>query len=244
MVHGSKRYTAKKADASPKPKPIKRADSKADTEVVKGGRKDTIYSAFGIDKSQKNGIIKNIKIPAETSEIRSMSGETKELIQQAIDKLNNEYEIHLDEFITAPLDDEYGAVPFQFQPIRGKNGELIKRLVINSRYDFMDTQEAFQERIMRNFNRKVLASNSVEGLISHELAHVMTFQDISTYSGYLLENKRLSKRMVFGISDYASLSNDGAECIAEAFAAKRCGQSLSDEAQALLNEFIERWRKA
>ena len=49
--------------------------------------------------------------------------------------------------------------------------------------------------------------------------------------------------MVYGISKYADSLNDGSECIAEAFAAKRCGGVLSNDAQTLLDEFIERWRK-
>lgn len=192
---------------------------------------------------RESGIIKNIEIPAETNEIRSMSDETKKLVEQAIEKLNSEYDIKIDEFVTEPLKDEDKNVPFQFQPKRGENGELIKRLVINSKYDFMGSQEEFQKRIMRNYNKKVLAANSVEGLLAHEMAHIMTFQDTYTFSGYLLENKKVSKRIVYGISKYADVSNDGAECIAEAFAAKRCGATLSKEAQDLLDEFIERWHR-
>ena len=172
-----------------------------------------------------------------------MSEETKQIISDAFDALNADYDIQIDEIVTEGLAKEHKNVPFQFQPKRGENGELIKRFVINSNYDFMGSQEELQKRIMRNYNNGVLASNGIEGLIAHELAHVMTFQDISTFSGYLLENKRVSERIVYGISKYADASIDGAECIAEAFAAKRCGATISEEAQLLLDEFIERWRK-
>lgn len=107
----------------------------------------------------------------------------------------------------------------------------------------MGSQEMFQNRILRNYNKGILASNSIDGLISHELAHIMTFQDVDTYTGYLIRNKEVSERIVYGISDYADAKCDGAECIAEAFASVRCGNKVSKEAQSLLDEFIERWKK-
>lgn len=196
-----------------------------------------------LTKYSKPAIMKNIELPPETDQVRSMSAETKQLISNAFDKILAQYDVRIDEIVTEPLTVQEKTVPFQFQPIRGKNGELIKRIVINSQYDFMGSQKGLQARIMRNFNNGVLASNSIEGLVAHELAHVMTFQDIYTYSGYLIENKSVAKRFVGGISIYADSKYDGSECIAEAFAAKICGQPISQEAQSLLDEFIERRRK-
>lgn len=196
-----------------------------------------------IDNSEESGIIKNIELPPETDEVRSMSDETKKQISDSIDKIQSEFDVEIDEFVTEKLPDANKNVPFQFQPVRGKDGELIKRLVINSGYDFMGTQAEFHKRIMRNFNSKTLASNSVLGLIAHELAHIMTFQDIYTFSGYLLEQKTVAEDVVYGISKYADAKNDGAECIAEAFAAKMCGLPISEKAQALLDKYIEKRRK-
>lgn len=221
-------------------------DAYRDTPVPK--REGLIMSSgdvheSSIDKSGESGIIKNIELPPETKEIRSMSEETKKQISDAIDKIQSEYDVQIDEFVTEELSENDKAVPFQFQPVRGKDGELIKRLVINSKYDFMGTQENFQARIMRNYNRKVLASNSVLGLIAHELAHIMTFQHVYTFSGYLLEQKEVARDMVYGISGYADSKMDGAECIAEAFAAKMCGLPISQEAKRLLDKYIEKRRK-
>ena len=172
-----------------------------------------------------------------------MSKETKELISKAFDDLSLDYEIHIDELVAEPLGEADKNVPFRFQPIRGKDGSLIKKIVINTNYDFMGSQENMQERIMKNYNKKTLTANSIEGLIAHEVAHILTFQDIDTYVGYLIANKQISKRHIYGISNYADVSLDGAECIAEAFSAIRCGNPISNEAQKLVNEFIERWRK-
>ncbi len=203
----------------------------------------TIQDGNVLDKSAESDIIKNIELPPETDAIRSMSSETKQLVSDAFDKVLAEYDVRIDEIVTMPLGDNDRNVPFQFRPVEGSRGEFIKKIVINSNYDFMGSQEEFQKRIMRNFSRKALASNSIDGLIAHEMAHVMTFQDVSTFSGYLLENKTVAKCEAYGISKYADASLDGAEHIAEAFAAKRCGLQISKEAQALLDKYVERWRR-
>lgn len=70
-----------------------------------------------------------------------------------------------------------------------------------------------------------------------------TIQDVMKYTEYMFGNKTVTKRFVSGISQYADASGDGAESIAEAFAALRCDQPISDEAQRLVEDFIERWRK-
>lgn len=200
-------------------------------------------TAENVAKFSKYSIIKNVELPTETNTIKSMSPETKALISKSIDSVTAEYDVHIDEIVSKPLGESDKNVPFQFQPIRGSDGSLIKHLVINTNYDFMGSQENFQKRILKNYDKGVLASNSVEGLISHELAHIMTFQDVSTYTGYLLRNKEVAERYIFGVSKYANASLDGSECIAEAFAKKRCDGTLNIDEQKLVNEFIERWKK-
>lgn len=177
-------------------------------------------TAKNVAKFSKYSIIKKVELPTETNTIKSMSPETKELISKSIDSVTAEYDVHIDGIVSKPLGESDKNVPFQFQPIRGSDGSLIKHLVINTNYDFMGSQENFQKRILKNYDKGVLASNSVEGLISHELAHIMTFQDVSTYTGYLLRNKEVAERYIFGVSKYANASLDGSECIAEAFAKK------------------------
>ena len=93
-----------------------------------------------VDNSGGSGIIKNIELPVETNQIRSMSKETKELISKAFDDLSSDYEIHIDELVAEPLGEADKNVPFRFQPIRGKDGSLIKKIVINTNYDFMGSQ--------------------------------------------------------------------------------------------------------
>ena len=81
-------------------------------------------------------------------------------------------------------------------------------------------------------------------MIAHEFAHVMTFQDIMTYSGYLFENKRISDFYVEGVSGYADAhSDDGAETIAEAFVRMRNNEKVPDRARELVEQYIMRWKR-
>ena len=123
--------------------------------------------------------------------------------------------------------------------------------MINSMYDFKGSQDEMQQRIMRNFNNKALASNSIEGLIAHELAHIMTFQSEHTYSGLLQTNKQLTKAFeilsescdLSEISLYAAMKSDVSEVIAEAFVKVLRGEAIPEPVMPYLNEYIERWRK-
>ena len=171
-----------------------------------------------------------------------MAEETKKQISDAIDKLTGEYSINLTKVVVESLGSSDGKVPFKYQPYF-ENDELCHRLVINSNYYFNDSQDEFQARILRNYNRRSLASKTVEDLIAHELAHTMTFQDINSYGGLLLRNKDLMKRFIPGVSSYADSTLDGAETIAEAFVRLRNGESVPDEANVLVKEYIERWKK-
>lgn len=215
-----------------------------------------LQEKHGLTYGRKPAIIKNIELPPETDQIRSMSAETKQLVSDAIDKIMGMYEVQLDQLITEPIYEEDGktiakTVPFQFQPRRGQDGEIVKCLVINSMYDFRGSQDEMQQHIMRNFNNKALASNSIEGLIAHELAHIMTFQSEHSYSGLLQTNKRLTKAFeilsescdLSEISLYAAMKSDVSEVIAEAFVKVLRGEAIPEPVMPYLNEYIERWRK-
>ena len=195
-----------------------------------------------VDKSGGSGIIKNIELPAEIETIRSMSVETRKAVSDAIERIQGEYNVKLDSVITMDLGEEFGRVPFQYRYFI-ENGELNHTLVINSGYYFNDSHKAFQERILRNYNNRVLASKSVEDLIAHEMAHIMTFQSATTEGAWLLENKKLSKHCIPGVSAYADASGDGAETIAEAFVRMRNGETIPPKARDLVFEYVERWRK-
>lgn len=195
-----------------------------------------------VAKAQNDGIIKNIELPAEIKKISSMSEDTKKQISNAIDKLTSEYNVKLAELVVQPLSQSDDKVPFQYQPYF-ENGNLLHRLVINENYYFNDSQEEFQARILRNYNNGVLASKTVEDLIAHELAHIMTFQDLNSEGGLLLRNKELMECCYPGVSKYADYSLDGSETIAEGFVRIKNCEPVPKEVQSLVAEYIERWKK-
>ena len=216
---------------------MKSAKSERYRELLKDYR-----TVMSIAKQQESGIIKNIELPPEIQKIKSMSPETRELISKGIDEISSQYTINLDEIAVVDLGNKFRTTPFQYQPYF-ENDKLKHRLVINGGYYFNDSQEEFQARILRNYDKGVLAAKSVEDLIAHEMAHVMTFQNLSSEGGLLLENKRLQDLYVPGVSLYADASLDGAETIAEAFVRLRNNEKIPDEAIALVEEYIERWHK-
>lgn len=196
----------------------------------------------GLQYTRESGIIKNIELPSEIDSIKGISEELKQEISDSIDRLNSEYDIHLDSLSVESLGRGFEKVPFQYSPINDK-GLLKSRIIINSDYDFNGSLKAFSERIMRNYNSGVLAAQKVEDLIAHEMAHVMTFQHIESYTMFILEERMLRNKFIPGISGYSDVSMDGSECIAEGFVRLRNKETIPKEAVALVKEYTERWRK-
>ena len=193
--------------------------------------------------SEKNrGIIKNIELPSEVNTIKSMDRETRKLIQHAINNVSEEYIVRSFEVAVLDLGASQSKTPFQFQPYEIEKA-LHFRIVINSGYYFNDSLKEFSERIMRNYNNKVLAAKNVEDLIAHEMAHLLTFQDCNSMADYIRVNNQLSKEYVIGVSGYSDAKLDGAETIAEAFVRIRNNEQIPQEAIDLVKRYIERWRK-
>ena len=201
-----------------------------------------VYREEPIEKQEKPDIIKNIQLPPGLSEVSGMTEEIQAEIGKAMDTLKEQYRISLDRIGLESLGSGYETTPFQYQPMN-LGGFLSSRIVINADYNFNDSLEAYEARIMRNYNRGVLAAKNIEDLLAHELAHVMTFQDCERYSVFLERESEVRIAFVRGISDYADSTYDGAESIAEAFVRKRNGEPIPVAAEDLLRKYIERWRR-
>ena len=91
---------------------------------------------------------------------------------------------------------------------------------------------------MRNYNSGALASQNIEDLIAHEMAHIMTFQDCDTYGVFERMEEEVRYSFIKGMSDYADSTYDGAETIAEAFVRYRRGEELPDNVMELLDKYI------
>ena len=191
---------------------------------------------------KSSSIIKNIELPCEISEISGITDDTVNAIYEALNKISQEYDVQVDEILVKSLGKDATNVPFQFNP-KNNGGYLKSQIIINKDYYFNDSLESFTARIMRNYNRGILAAQNVEDLLAHEMAHVMTFQNCDTYGLFLAVEDEVREKFIKGVSGYADASYDGAETIAEAFVKYRHGEKLSEDVMDLLDEYIVRWKK-
>lgn len=194
-----------------------------------------------LEKKGNSSIIKNVELPPETYTLSGMTQETANAISEAFDKLKEEYDVKINNFAVESLGKEYKNVPFQFVPVN--RGVLSIKLVINKDYYFNDSKEAYTARILRNYNSGALASKSIEDLIAHEFAHIMTFQDCNMFGEFRALEEEVRGKFIKGMSNYADAKFDGAETIAEAFVRYRRGEQLPDNIMELLEKYVLRWKK-
>ncbi|WP_161908945.1 MULTISPECIES: minor capsid protein [Clostridia] len=191
-------------------------------------------------KSQN--VIKNIKLPSDMVEDKGLSEDIKKGIEQAINKVQSEYNVRIDEVAYKDLS-YFGKVPLQFAPM--STGQDFKtQLVINSKYDWNESLDALNDRIYnRNYQKGLLAGKSLEDLIYHEAAHCMTFQECQTWEAFREMERQIRKMYVSGISAYNESCRDGAESIAEAFVRIKNGEAVPDGAKLLVELYVMRWKR-
>lgn len=186
-----------------------------------------------IANDTERSIIKNIQIPTEALDIDGFTEEILQASQEAIDDLSKEYKVMLDDIVVEALGDEYKNVPFQFQARQNGNwADMV--LVVNKEYPFPNDIQKFNGAILKSKT----AAKSVSDLINHELAHVMTYQNLN-----MSQINNLEIPFIRGISGYADDSQDGAESLAEAFVRFKNGEGISQDAMELIDKYILKWRK-
>lgn len=185
---------------------------------------------------------KNIEVPLDNKIMNGMDIKTKDNIIQAVNNTMSKYDVKLDEIKVFDLGEINKNVPFQYQPIN-RGGFLYNTLVINEGYYFNGNYDEFVARIQRNYNKGVLAARNIDGLIDHELAHVMTFQRCDRYGEFESLEDEIRGKFVSGVSIYADSTFDGAESIAEAFVRLKNGEDVPQRAKELVEKYIERWKK-
>ena len=195
-----------------------------------------------VENVGNSGIIKNIKIPTEISGVKGMTEDIVQAITSGIESIVNDYRVIFDGVVIKGLGKGNENIPFQYYP-SNVGGFLRAELVVNSDYCFNGSLDAFVERIMNNYNKKVLTSKNVKDLITHEMAHVLTFQDCDRYAVFERTEEEVREKFISGISKYADSTKDGAETIAEAFVKYRRGEEIPEDVMKLIEEYIERWRK-
>ena len=195
-----------------------------------------------LEKNFANDRIKNIELPPEIALIRGMTKDTEKAISDAYDYIKSQYNIKINNFVIESLGKGNEKVPFQFVPLN-IGGFYESKLVINNDYYFNDSLEAYTERIMRNYTSGALAAKSIDDLIAHEMAHVMTFQECETYGQFIELEEEVRSKFIKGMSLYADSTWDGSETIAEAFVRYRRGEKLPENVIDLLKTYVLREAK-
>lgn len=202
------------------------------------------YRKAGVDNSVSGKYNKYIELPPEVKKIGGMTKETMEEISKAFDKLFAEYDLPISssDIKCVSFGEGNDKQPFRFNPC--KVGYSYRPSIeINLDYYFNDSLENFQARIMRNYNGGKLSSKNIEGLVSHEIAHVLTFNNCKTWEEFEDAEWQVRLKYTTGVSEYADVSHDGAETIAEGFVRIRNGENVPDKVKDLVNQYVERWKK-
>lgn len=176
-----------------------------------------------------------LRIPSEVSRNAGLSPVVREEIEQAIKKLESEYDIYLDEISGAEL--PKGEIFRTGGYI--EDGVLKHALVFNYNLDY----NKIRERAEMRYKRGKYAGRNMEDYIAHEVAHIIPFQNCVTATQYHQVNDEIKKSFVKGISGYANDTRDGRESLAEAFVRYRNGEDIPQNALQLIEKYITPWRR-
>lgn len=169
--------------------------------------------------------------------------DTKSAIISSLAKAQSKYDIKIDYFSFESLGTNDSNVPFQFVPLN-ENDTYKSKLLVNKGFEWENNLTALNKRIYeRNYVTNILASQNVEDLLYHEMAHFMTYQECDSYLDFLYRNIEIQKFYVEGISLYSDTSKDGAETLAEAFVRMKNNETIDEDTKKAVIKYIERWRK-
>lgn len=160
-------------------------------------------------------------------------------IKKAISDVAGDYDLKLERIeIGDYSDDDHKSAPI-FYRAWDEDEIFNPKLVINNASDFWYDQVTQQSVLSSGY----FAGSTVYEFTEHELAHVLTYQGCKSKAEYELLERSLQGMKINGVSRYSYASNDGSEIIAEAFVRRRSGKGLNKTAQAILDKYVEVWRK-
>lgn len=160
-------------------------------------------------------------------------------IKSAVSDVAGDYNLKLKRIEIGDYnDDEHKSAPI-FYRAWDEDEIFDPKLVINNASDFWYDQVTRQKVLTSGY----FAGSTVYEFTEHELAHYLTYQGCKTKAEYELLDSSLQGMKVNGVSRYSYAGSDGAEVIAEAFVRRRSGKGLNKTAQALLDQYVEVWRK-
>lgn len=183
-------------------------------------------------------IIKNIRIPSRAYIARNITPDVIDEIQSGIDEIMREYDAKIDRILVEDISDRLPDTPYLVR-FTDESGMKKVNFVINLGFDF----NGFQEVVSAGYECGYFAGKTIKDHAIHEMAHVMTGQQYKTMSAFNDFEERTREKYVFGVSGYSDYVKDGFETIAEAFVRIRNNESVPEDAEKLVQKYIERWRK-
>lgn len=185
------------------------------------------------------GIIKHIKVPNDAATAKNITPSILDSIQDGIDEIERDYNVNLHNVAVKDISGEYPDTPYLTRYQKGPGGEHTAILIINSGYNF----SGFEEIVQRGYEYGYFAGKTVKDHIIHEMAHIMTGQQFMTAAGFEAFASNMEKKYVPGVSGYSDAVRNGFDTVAEAFVRMRNNEPVPDEAQKMVERYIERWRK-
>lgn len=179
-----------------------------------------------------------IKLPDDTMKILGITEDDRIKMEKAITMMQKKYDIWIGEIAVESFGKEERGTYFITGPYL-ENGKLKMGLAINSDIDYTKIESTIKRKSESGF----FAAKNLEDCLKHELAHIMTFQNCSTYKEYKDLYAEINKTFIPGISGYADKCHNGVEMLAEAFVRVQNGEQVPLKVKILLRKYIERWRK-
>ncbi len=167
------------------------------------------------------------------ADARSITPEDFAEMHEAIEEVNRDYDLKLDQVIllSKPLE-MFNNVPLAYMSVPDEN--YFKHWIIINPYNEFWNNYAIRKKL---FEGEYFASVSVKDMMKHELAHALTYRGCKNKFESDILNILINLEHTENAVGYAT--NENADAIAEAFVKiKRTPQE-----QALVNKYIERWRK-
>lgn len=174
-----------------------------------------------------------LSFPEDVYEVNGITESVKTELDNAMKRLNNEYDIRLNSIVVEPAGK--GDIF-----ITGYHDGIVD-MVVNRDVNF----EKILARMQRKYNEGYYAGRTLEDYLAHEMAHCMMYQDCVSDAQYYSRYRQIEDMYKYlqGISGYADGIKSGNEALAEAFVRVRNNEEVSPMAKILVETYYGKWRK-
>lgn len=179
-------------------------------------------------------ISKPIKIPEGIEKIPGMTENIQREIQKGLEDIQREYNVELN----VALKEMDASQPFTCT-YDSTSGKIERCININTAFDFED----FQTLVDEGYKQGYFAGRNIADYIRHEAAHYMTGLNTTDPQRFARFAIALEKSYVPGVSGYSDDRKDGFETIAEAFVKIHNGEPVPREAEKMVIQLVEKWRR-